>query len=359
VLNHARGTDFLNLYTGASFALHWDWQHVYTAAGQLAREQQFMPERREIWPFVRPPVYAMVMEPLALLPFPIAFVAWICAQTALFLGCLAWAWRRFGPEAALWGALFFGGPLGIANGQDCALFLTLLCLSFVLGEKHRMFLCGLVLGLGLMKFHLFLMWPLVLLVQKRWRLLAGFTVSGLTQALLTLAVLGWGGMRSYADFILHLNAYYAPEKNIDINAILLNAGLSSRLLLILLSALIVALILWCARKPSPLWMTFALATAGSLLVAPHAYGYDGTMLLLPVWSVIFLSRFRIAKLAAATICTPITAIAAGIGPPFACFFALTLVVFVVAICVESQRNPGPSDASILDPILEKSHHADG
>jgi len=335
---HARSTDFLNLYTGASFALDWDWHGLYSQAGQLAREQKFVPEQREVWPFVRPPVYAIVMAPLALMPFPVAFWVWMSAQSAVLLGCWAWAGRRFGPEAAVWGALFFAGPLGIMHGQDCALFLALLCGAFALGERKRMFLCGLVLGLGLLKFHLFLLWPLVLLVQRRWRMLAGLAVCGLGQGLLSLVIIGWSGLGEYAAFILHLDRYYSPIKNIDLNAILLNAGISSQPFLIVLTALVVGLVLWCSRRTGPLWITFTLATAGSLLIGPHVYTYDGTMLLLPIWCVLSLSRFRVAGLTAATICTPIAAIASSCGPPLAGFMALALFVFVAGVCLESLRN---------------------
>jgi hypothetical protein len=64
------------------------------------------------------------------------------------------------------------------------------------------------------------------------------------------------------------------------------------------------------------------------------------MLLLPLWCVLSLSRFRIAKLTAATICTPITTIAAICGPPLAGLVALAVLVFVVAVCVESLRSCG-------------------
>jgi len=342
LLAEARSTDFLNLYTGASLALDGDWHHIYTQAGQLARERQFVPERRHLWPFVRPPFYAIAVAPLALMPFRMAFWFWISAQSAMLLGCWAWAWTRFGPEAAVWGALFFAGPLGIAHGQDCALFLALLCGALALGEKKRLFLCGLVVGLGLMKFHLFLLWPLVMLVQKRWRMLAGFAICGLGQGLLSLAVMGWSGLRGYAAFILDMNRYYSPEGFLDIDAILLDAGMSSWALRIVLTAVVVGMVLWCSRRTGPLWITFTLATAGSSLIGPHVYYYDGTMLLVPLWCVIFVSHFPIAKLVAATICTPITLFTSTYGPPLACFMALALLVLLAAVCLGVVRADDPA-----------------
>ncbi len=343
--------DFLNLYTGASLALDWDWQHMYTEAGQLAPDQK----AGRSGTFVRPPVYALIMAPLALIPFPMAFWFWISAQSAVLMSCWAWAWRRFSPEAAVWGALLSVGPLGVASGEDCALFLALLIGAFVLGEKKRLFLCGLVLGLGLTKFHLFLLWPLVLLVQRRWRILAGFAICGFGQALISLALIGWGGLWRYTTFILHLDRFYSPERYININTILIDTWKSSRPVLIVLTAMVVGLVLWCARRTGPLWMTFTLATAGSLLIGPHVYGYDGTMLLLPAWCVIFLTNFRIARLAAATICTPIVTIASICGPPVACLMAVALLIFVVGVCLESERSArrllrtGPTLPNVAEP----------
>jgi hypothetical protein len=339
VLPHGRDTDFRYFYIGASLALHWDWSHMYIESG---RGPESVPERHSPITFNRPPVYAIIVSPLALLPFLTAFWFWISVQSGVLLGCWAWAWKRFGPEAAVWAAFLSVGPLGIANGQDCAFFLALLCGAFVLGEKKRMFLCGLVLGLGLMKFHLFLLWPLVLLIQRRWRMLAGFIVCGLGQGLLSLAVLGWSGLWRYTRFVLHLDRFFSPARYLNINAILINIGISSLPLLIVLTGLVVGMVLWCCRRTSALWMTFTLATAGSLLISPHVYGYDATMLLLPAWCVIFLSGFRIAKLAAATICTPITTFAQISGPPLAGVTALILLVFVVGVCLASLHNHEPS-----------------
>ena len=57
--------------------------------------------------------------------------------------------------------------------------------------------------------------------------------------------------------------------------------LSLALPLQMFAGLVIGLVLWSSRRASELWTTFALAGAGSLLIGPHAYGYDGTMLLLP------------------------------------------------------------------------------
>jgi hypothetical protein len=110
--------------------------------------------------------------------------------------------------------------------------------------------------------------------------------------------------------------------------------------------LVVGVVVWSSRRASQLWMTFALAGAGSLLIGPHAYGYDGTMLLLPAWCAIFLSNMPFLKVAAATICTPLPVLANIAGPPFACFTACVLLVFTIALVLETRARRASTDASI-------------
>jgi Glycosyltransferase family 87 len=332
----ARRGDFLNLYTGASLALDGHWRSMYTEAGQLVRERTFVPDRRKLTPFVRPPAYAVVMAPLALIPFPVAFWAWIGTQTAVLLGCWAWAWRRFGPEALVWAVLMILPTTGIAHGQDCVLYLAILIVAFALGDRKKFFLSGLVLGLGMVKFHLFLLWPLVLIVQKRWRMLLGLTVCCLAQVVLSLAVAGWSGLVQYVNFVLHLGRYYSPERYLNVAAILLNLRLSYLPYEALLTIFVVGMVLWAAHRIGPLWLMFALATAGSLSVGPHVYTYDGSMLLLPAWCVIFLSGWPVSRLAAAVLCSPLTLVAAAMDTPYVCFTPLVVLVFVIALCVESR-----------------------
>jgi alpha-1,2-mannosyltransferase len=331
---HGRNYDFLGLYTGGAMALHGNWHDLYTRNGELACERLYVPERKELWPFLRPPVYALFMAPLALLPFKTAFWVWIGLQSAVLLGCWAWAWKRFGSEAVLWAAMLISGPVGIANGQDCALFLAVLIGAFALAERGKLFRSGLVLGLLMVRFYVFLLWPVVLLVQRRWRMLFGLAACCLAQALLSVGLIGWSGVRRFLDFGLHMDSYYPSREFININAILLNLGIASPPILWLLLIITAGLVVWAARLAAPMWMTFALATAGSLLISPHVYYYDGTLLLRPAWCVMFLSGMPIARLAAATICTPLTALAVLLGPPLCSLTALLLLVFTIALCLE-------------------------
>src|SRR5260370_30023020 len=115
---------------------------------------------------VRPPFYAVVLASLALMAYVTAFWVWVALQSALLVGCWYWAYRRWGPDALIFGALFLPTALGIASGQDCVMMLAILIGAYVLCERERELPAGAVLALGMIKFHLFLLWPLIFVLQR-------------------------------------------------------------------------------------------------------------------------------------------------------------------------------------------------
>jgi hypothetical protein len=198
--------DFLSFYTGASLALDGKFASLHDIDVQL-RERQFVPSTDALVPFVRPSFYALLLAPLALIPFAEAFWVWIALQSALLLACWAWGFRRFGPNALVFAAFSLPGPLGIASGQDCAMLLTIFVVAFELTDRGRPLAGGAVLALMLIKFHLILLWPVALLLQRRWKMLAGFCAAGIAEACLSLALGGMEGARTYVALL--------RSKNID------------------------------------------------------------------------------------------------------------------------------------------------
>ena len=121
----ARLHDFLNLYTGASLARDGVFAGMHVPEVQLQREQDYAPRLPELVPFVRLPFYALLLTPLAWLPFGIAFWAWLGLQAAVLAGTWVWAFRRWGADALIFGSMYLPTALGIAHGQDCVLILSI------------------------------------------------------------------------------------------------------------------------------------------------------------------------------------------------------------------------------------------
>ncbi len=172
-----RRHDFLNLYTGASLALEGRFADLYDHDTQLQRERRIVPGTKELIPFVRPPFYAMLISPMALLPYGIAFWLWLAFQVSLAVVCMWWACRRFGPDAVFFASMYAPMAMSIPHGQDALVLLAIVVASFALAEKGRP-VAGAVLSLGLIKFHLFVLWPVLLVVRKKWRMLGYFMIGG-------------------------------------------------------------------------------------------------------------------------------------------------------------------------------------
>lgn len=352
----ARKHDFLNLYTGASLALEGNFAHLHSPEVQLDRERQIVPELPALVPFVRPPFYALLLAPLALLPFGPAFWIWLALQTALLFGCWAWALNRWGPDALTFGALYLPTALGIASGQDCVVMLAILIATYALAEKGNQFASGTALGLGLIKFHLFLLWPLALLIQRRWRMLLGACAAVAFESLVSLWLSGWSGIAEYFALLRNKNIERlspSPELMIDVHGLAINFGidhLACRALLVGVVVLLVAAACWRA----PLWQWIAAASAGSLLIPPHVYGYDAGLLLLSIWLAIFMSASKWTRIAATLLCTPIPFLMNLAGSPWAAATPIALLLFLVSLNWKTSQQSIPNVGREI-PRLAESH----
>lgn len=330
----ARFHDFLNLYAGASLARDGVFAAMHSPEVQIQREREYAPQLPELVPFVRPPFYAALLAPLAWLPFGAAFWMWLAVQTIVLAGIWVWAFRRWGADALIFGSMYLPTALGIAHGQDCVLILLIVLGVYALARREQHFLSGAVLGLGLIKFHLFILWPLALLVQKRWRMLAGACVAVAAEILVSLALAGTAGMAKYFALLqmtdlTHLNP--SPELMINVRGLAMNLGVESAVFTGVLTAVVLILTVAACWR-APLWRCVAAASAGSLLAVPHVYGYDAGLLLMGLWLAMFESgtqpEARWPRIAATVLLTPLPLLLGLAGAPWAAATPLALLAFL-------------------------------
>jgi hypothetical protein len=337
----AKKHDFLNLYTGASLALDGKFAAMHDVDVQLQRERQFVPTTDALVPFVRPSFYALLLAPLALIPFAKAFWVWIALQSALLIGCWAWGFRRFGANSLVFAAFSLPGPLGIASGQDCVVLLALFIVAFELSDRGRPGASGAVLALMLIKFHLILLWPVALLIERRWKMLGGFCAAAAAEALVSLALGGMEGARAYVALLRNKSLdHLSPSKELMIcyQGLMENLGIESPVAAV---GIIVGVLLvfGYAVHRAPLWKMFAVTAVASLLVAPHVYGYDATLLLLPFWLTIFNAQLAGAKIAATLLCTPLPFGFALAGKPYAIVSSASMVILLVLLAIDRAGSP--------------------
>jgi hypothetical protein len=335
--------DFPAFYTGALMARHGDFRNLHDERLQAEIQKPLVTRPFPVY-FVRPHVYAAFLEPLALLPIRQAFVAFILLSSAVLIGFWYWAYRRFGADAVGLLALFPVAIMSFAFGQDVVLFLGLFVLSYFLFEQDRPMLSGFVLGFVFIKPHLMLLIPIALLVQRRWRMLAGLALAGAMEALVSLALGGFTGAANYVRFLQHQQQGLSPtpERMMNVYAIGINLGLDPGVPGKVFSAMLILLVIACVAVTcwrGQWWQGFGASLIGTLLIAPHTYLYDSTLVLLPAVLIVFLASAPLARAAATAFCTPIPCLLQLFAKPWPVVPSLVLLLLLIGLALDTVGVP--------------------
>ncbi|MGC8884064.1 MAG: glycosyltransferase family 87 protein [Bryobacteraceae bacterium] len=272
--------DFAAIYLGARLAATGD---LYDAAkqyvGQKAQFGYYMPAVT----FIRLPFYSLLLKPLAWLDYRTAWRVFLLLNVL----CAAWFFRRFlwgDPAAFLLGASFLPAYAALANGQDVWLVAALWSAAMVLESRGRDFAAGAVISLCAIKPHLFVFVPLVLVLQRRWRLVAGAAAGGLLLLALCFLAEGPGWVRQWMATVSDPRVHPRLEVMPTLRNLADMAGWPGWTYWILsgLAGLIVAFL---SLRPSKIEPGLAAALAGGLAVSVHAYLPDA-VLLLPAFAML-------------------------------------------------------------------------
>jgi hypothetical protein len=122
--------------------------------------------------------YGAAIRPLAEIPYSNALRVW----RYLMVGALV-AFVFLFPSASRWQAalaLCWSIPAldGLTHGQDSPLLLVFVALTLAAHRRGHVFVAGLLLSLCAAKYHLFVLVPVLIVAQKRWRFLAGSVCGG-------------------------------------------------------------------------------------------------------------------------------------------------------------------------------------
>ena len=299
--------DFIAKAAGGRIALMGRWHELYDVKVQHAVEQKLL--GRPEWPywngFVAPPFAAYLFAPFAALPYLVAVASWTLFSAGLITASLWLLWplvpslHRYGLKFVLL-VVFSSFPVVdlLIYGQDSAVCLFLFALGLRLLLKHRDATAGAVLGLGVFKVQFFLLVPVLLLLDRRYRALGGWLAVGSALTFLSVALVGAGGVHTYLHLLTNefrhdgvaagqvwntpslfgltraLRAYLPPPLGTAATALMFGIGV---ILLIqwLDRARLLAL---TDRELEVLYAGMMLAVA---VVNPHLLYYDAVILLAP------------------------------------------------------------------------------
>ncbi len=267
------------------------------------------------FPMVYPPFYYSLLRPLAGLEYPTASRLWLVLSAVAF-SMVGWLVYRFYPAsrdyifAYILAAVLFAPFLNsLVMGQKSVFLLLILLGAYLLLRCQRPFLGGLVFGLIAFKPHLGLVIGLAMLAKRQWSFAAGAVL--VVGAFVAYSWLFQGGLWgdylnvvSQMDNYLQTQGYQLEDAHSLWGAVTLTFHSQplwfSKISTIVLSLLVVCT-LWravgeaVALNSDAFARQFSAMIIATVLLSPHFYGYDLTILLLPfllILSTTNLERWR-------------------------------------------------------------------
>lgn len=271
--------DFLAFYAASDLILGGDIQGLYDARAFQARQREIIPQQNSILVWSYPPTYALIIAPLALLPYFSAFLVWTLATFAAFLVVIH---RILPSKAALLVAAAYPATFwNMTHGQNGFLIAALMGAG-LLALERRPKLAGLFIGLLTFKPQFGVLIPVAFVCARRWVTIAAAGVAAIALVGAATLVTGIDGWRlTHAAMSRIMTAVelglLAPERIISVFAAVrtLGIGIEAAYAIQIASGLVAALVIaksWLGRAPHA--AKAAVLIAGAPLATPYGFDYD-------------------------------------------------------------------------------------
>jgi hypothetical protein len=341
--------DFIPLYSGS-------WLLKTGDLYDNPRLQEVSREKTGMWSlehgYIRLPFHAALLWPLSRLHYLDAYYIWQALSLAA-AGAFVAFWRR--PE---WHVRLLFATLSIPllhawlKGQDIPFVLLFLALTLWLHEAGKPKLAGFVFSLCAMKFHLFLLTPVLIVGRRDWRFAAGFLGGG---ALLTVISFAAGGWSWPIEFLASAsNPTFSPGVSAMPNLHGALSQLPGSVAWEALLSMTVILAAWVAARRASFKYAFACCLAGGLLLSHHSYLLDSAVLLPAGLVVLASSQRRWLKGVAIFLLTPPAHFLIAIAYPYSALMTGVILVFVYGMAWEAWKGFEPIRKAVPVPQVESS-----
>ncbi len=294
--NHAEtftgrlGADYPGFYGAGRIVAQADSRELYNLERQAKAQEGLFPGESGFLVFYYPPYTALAYAPLSLLPYRWSYAVHTLLMIGLLLLTLrcirshnALIQRHF--TAAFVAALMFYPILrSVIGGQNTALTLVLVALSWHTASVNRDYVAGMLLGLLLFKPHFALPLIALFLLAGRWRVGIGSGIVAIALYAMGALMLGadwpviWIGKalalsqvvagfdsQNLVSWLGFFEAFLGAAKPL---ALIIGWSLS------LFTALLLAWLWRPIRNQHDFSSRMRLACVGILLIPPHVMYYD-------------------------------------------------------------------------------------
>jgi len=291
------GRDFINMWTGGQLIRAGRVDMLFDLPAYAQFQQALF---GTIGPhnYSYPPSSYPLASLISLLPYWAALIAWLAGTGALFvLACRAWWPRAAGP--VFLAALTPAALINIWAGHYGFLVGALFLLAWQRLEKHPL-QAGVLFGLMLIKPHLAILVPLVLLIRGEWRAIGAAAATVLLVVAATSAAYGW---QCWPDFFVRTSAVQAGMIDADGKFFgLMSPSVATAMLQIgsgwtaaltvqaIVAAGAVAMVAIAARRGASVRDLALLSATATFLVLPYSFNYDMTVVMLGALTIIYSAK---------------------------------------------------------------------
>ncbi|MBV8445888.1 MAG: DUF2029 domain-containing protein [Candidatus Dormibacteraeota bacterium] len=299
----ASSSDYAASWFGASAWRSVGPSHAYDFTAQAALYSQVTHGVAGAWahPFTWAPLSLLLALPVSLLPLPAAFSVWGLLQAMFIAVSAVIAVRASAVRGARMRlaavAVAFAGAGTVATilfGQWDGLPALGLAVAYALWRRGAEIPAAAVLCVAMLsgKPQLALALGAFVIGRSLWRGAAGLTIGGVVTALVSLALVGSGGIAGWLH-TLGITATVDPSGSISVFGLaadVMGNGPAAQVLATLAAVGLIAMA-WmlghASRQPAGLEVCLLGATCASLLASPHLFVQD-LALLTPVFAAVLM-----------------------------------------------------------------------
>jgi hypothetical protein len=281
------GGDFIIFYSASSMTLHGHAAGAFDPKALLAVQRAIVPAIRPGLEWCYPPTFQLLIAPLALVPFPVAYALFIAITLVPFLMLISMIVP--GRGALAMSCAFPGTFANAWQGQNGFLTTSLFGGGLLLVDR-RPWLAGALLGLLVYKPQFGVLLPILLIGTGRWRATLAAAASGGAFIALSALVLGLAPWLAFLRTLPEVSAALASGElpwskmaSVFVAARWLGADAPSAYALQIVTAIAIAaatLMAW--RRPGDLGLKVGLAALAAFLMSPYSFNYDLVLLAVPI-----------------------------------------------------------------------------